>query len=64
MEKCWGAQVSVDSELKCDDSKCQSDDKGIELKADTENSQHVVGVIPKEQGTEVGIVYLEQRKTR
>ena len=56
--------MSVDSELKCDDSKCQSDDKGIELKADTENSQHVVGVIPKEQGTEVGIVYLEQRKTR
>ena len=53
-----GAEVSVNSELKCDD---KHDGKGVELKAGTENSQHIVGVTPKEDGTEIGIVYLKKR---
>lgn len=53
-----GADVSVNSELKCDNDK--HDGKGVELKAGTENSQHIVGVTPKEDGTEIGIVYLKK----
>lgn len=54
-----GADVSVNSSLKCDNDK--HDGKGVELKAGTENSQHIVGVTPKEDGTEIGIVYLKKR---
>jgi len=55
-----GSQVSVDSELKCDD---KHDNNSVELKAGTANNQHIVGVTPKEQGTEIGIVYLQKSGT-
>jgi hypothetical protein len=60
--ECRGGKplVSVTSELKCEDSKNNQDEKGIELKAGTENSQHIVGVTPKDLGSEFGIVYLEK----
>lgn len=52
--------VSVTSELKCEDSKDSHDDGSFELKSGTDNSQHIVGVTPKDHGTEIGIVYLEK----
>jgi hypothetical protein len=56
------SQVSVNSELKCDD-KHDSNDKSVELKAGTADNQHIVGVTPKENGTEIGIVYLQKSGT-
>lgn len=53
------------SELKCDDgddTKHEKEHKGIELKAGTENKQHVVGVTPREGGTDFQIVYVEHTK--
>ncbi len=52
-------QGSAKSELKCEDK--HNDGKGVELKAGTENSQHIVAVNSKEDGTEIGIVYLQKR---
>lgn len=58
--------AKVDSELKCDDEekegKDETEHKGIELKAGTEGRQHVVGVIPREKGTDFQIVYVEHTK--
>ena len=52
--------VYVTSELKCEDSEEKRDDNSIELKAGTENNQHIVGVTPKDGGTKIGIVYLKK----
>ena len=43
-------------------TKCDTDDdaKEIELKVGTERKQHIVGVTPIAEGTEFGLVYLEQ----
>ncbi|MBZ5667904.1 MAG: hypothetical protein LAO30_25365 [Acidobacteriia bacterium] len=51
--------AAVASELKCEDGK---DEKGTELKAGTENKQHIIGVTPKDGGTEFGVLYLEKTK--
>lgn len=51
--------AAVASELKCEDGK---DEKGTELKAGTENKQHIIGVTPKDGGTEFGVVYLDKTK--
>jgi len=48
---------SVSVKIKCDSD---DDQKGIELKAGTEEKQHIVGVTSSTAGTEFGLVYLEQ----
>jgi hypothetical protein len=47
-------------------AKCDSrdDDKDIELKVGPDTKQHVVGVTPTASGTEFGIVYLDQTKSK
>lgn len=53
------------SELKCDgddDAKNEKEHKGTELKAGTKSKQHVVGVTPKDGGTDFQVVYVEQIK--
>lgn len=47
----------VPAGAKCDSDKQDSD---IELKAGTDRKQHIVGVKQVTQGTEFGLVYLEQ----
>lgn len=57
--------AAVASELKCDDGedgKNEKHDKGIELKAGTDKKQHVVGVTPRDGGTDFQVVYVEQTK--
>lgn len=57
--------AKVDSELKCDDDKDaqhEKSHKGLELKAGTENKQHVVGVTPHEKGTDFQVLYVEHTK--
>ncbi len=57
--------AKVDSELKCDgdkDSQHEESHKGLELKAGTENKQHVVGVTPRENGTDFQVIYVEHTK--
>lgn len=55
--ECQGGKsvVEVSSSLKCEDGN----GKGIELKVGTKDKQHIVGVTPKDGGTEFGVVYLE-----
>ena len=46
-------------------SRDKGDDaKDIELKVGTERKQHVVGVTPTAQGTEFGVVYLEETRSK
>ncbi len=57
--------AKVESELKCDgdkDAQDQRSHKGLELKAGTENKQHVVGVTPREGGTDFQVIYVEHTK--
>lgn len=58
--------AKVDSDLKCDDDakegKDNAEHKTIELKAGTESRQHVIGVTPREKGTDFQIVYVEHTK--
>jgi len=56
--ECRGGKaiVSVSSDLKCEGG---DNDQNIQLKAGTENRQHIVGVTPKEKGTGFAIVYLQ-----
>jgi hypothetical protein len=44
--------------LDCDQG---SDDKSVELKAGEGSSQHIVGVKPREQGSDFGLVYIQIR---
>ena len=51
------AANSVPTPMSCDSG---GDAKDIELKVGTERKQHIVGVTPIAQGTEFGLVYLEE----
>lgn len=55
---------TVESKLKCDEEKNSEvkDDNTVELKAGTENRQHVVGVTSHDRGSKFQVVYVEQTK--
>lgn len=58
---------AVQSELKCEDDKDhQHHDKehheGIQLKSGSDRKQHIVGVTPREGGTDFDVAYIEQIK--
>lgn len=57
--------AAVATDLKCEDGENGQDtkhDHEIELKAGTENRQHVVGVTPTDGGTDFQVVYVEETK--
>ena len=60
--------AAVASELKCEDGEDEKHDlhvthkEGIELKAGTDRKQHVVGVTPRDDGTDFQVVYVEETR--